>query len=93
MPRYRLAIFVHGCFWHRHSGCSRASTPHTRQTFWLTKFSRNVQRDFVVRKALEELGWRVLVVWECETRRPEVLETLLTAALVAYANRTKETDA
>ncbi|QIJ77801.1 hypothetical protein GU700_19135 [Methylobacterium sp. NI91] len=93
MPRHQLAIFIHGCFWHRHPGCSRASTPRTRRAFWLAKFSRNVERDVVVRKTLESLGWRVLIVWECETRRPEVLEALLTAALASHAECGSSADA
>lgn len=81
LARHCTAVFVHGCFWHRHPGCARASTPHTRQAFWLSKFSRNVARDRAVRSALQDLGWRVLVIWECETRKPEVLANLLKSAL------------
>lgn len=64
----RKAIFVHGCFWHRHSGCRLASIPKTRVEFWEEKFARNVERD--VRKAAELVAddWEVLTVWECQTR-------------------------
>lgn len=65
LPRYKLAIFVHGCFWHRHKGCFYATTPHTRQAFWEEKFLGNVRRDNKAYMDLEHLGWRVLVVWEC----------------------------
>lgn len=81
LPRHRTAVFVHGCFWHRHPGCARASTPHTRQEFWLSKFSRNVARDSAAHSTLQGLGWRVLIIWECGTRKPEVLANLLKSAL------------
>ena len=69
LPRYRTVIFVHGCYWHRHSGCKYATTPRTRTDFWLAKFQGTVERD---RRAVEELsrcGWRVITVWECELKR------------------------
>ena len=68
LPRHRTAIFVHGCFWHRHPGCSRATTPKTNGDFWHAKFDRNVERDRAAVQALQAVGWRVEVVWECETR-------------------------
>jgi len=64
----RWAIFVHGCFWHRHPGCRAATTPKRNKEFWLEKFRRNVERDLLATRALEEAGYRVVVVWECETR-------------------------
>lgn len=81
-PR-RKAIFVHGCFWHRHSGCSRCRTPKSpeRQAFWKKKFDQNVTRDRAARRALEEQGYAVLVIWECETESPEELTKLLRAFL------------
>lgn len=68
LPKYRTAVFVHGCFWHRHAGCRFAYTPKTRRTFWLKKFSANVQRDRVAIKSLRNENWRVIVVWECQIR-------------------------
>lgn len=68
LPKYRLVIFVHGCFWHRHEGCSKSSTPKANREFWEKKFSENVERDLRSRARLEELGWRVVIVWECETK-------------------------
>ncbi|MBB3139261.1 very short patch repair endonuclease [Halomonas organivorans] len=65
LPRYSLAIFVNGCFWHRHSSCFYATTPSTRVAFWQEKFSINVERDRRNHKDLMYLDWRVLVVWEC----------------------------
>ena len=67
-PRYRLAVFVHGCFWHRHPGCARATLPKSRVEFWTGKFQANVERDRRDVRALEKLGWRVLVLWECELK-------------------------
>lgn len=67
----RKAIFVHGCFWHRHSGCRLASTPKTRIDFWQEKFARNVERDARKVAEFEAEGWQILTVWECETRDME----------------------
>lgn len=80
LPRWRAAVFVHGCFWHRHSGCRRATTPKTRTQFWTSKFARNVERDREVEDALRAAGWRVAVVWECELN---VEQAELTADRVA----------
>lgn len=65
LPRYSLAIFVHGCFWHRHAQCFYATTPATRKSFWLEKLEANSRRDQRSYEALRLQGWRVLVVWEC----------------------------
>jgi DNA mismatch endonuclease (patch repair protein) len=67
----RRAIFVHGCYWHRHSGCRLAYTPKSNTAFWEAKFERNVARDKEALAALEADGWRTAVIWECETRRPD----------------------
>ncbi|MCO6406371.1 DNA mismatch endonuclease Vsr [Aurantimonas endophytica] len=77
----KKAIFVHGCFWHRHSNCRLATTPKTRAEFWENKFSHNVERDARKVAELESLGWEVIAVWECETRQmdtvlPRVVEFL-----------------
>lgn len=68
LPRYRLVIFVHGCFWHRHQDCFYATSPATRKEFWRNKLNANVLRDHHQQKALIEQGWRILVVWECGIR-------------------------
>ena len=65
-PRYRTVVFMHGCFWHRHAGCNMATSPKSNVPFWLGKFEKNIARDNRVTTSLEEAGWRVLVVWECE---------------------------
>lgn len=71
------AIFVHGCFWHRHSGCAKAYVPRTREEYWLPKFKRTTQRDKNCEEDLRELGWDVLIIWECETKNLELLESKL----------------
>lgn len=68
LPRYCLAIFVHGCFWHHHN-CEAFVWPMTRAAFWREKIDGNVARDRIVRAALRRAGWRTMVVWECELRR------------------------
>lgn len=64
-PKYKAVIFVHGCFWHRH-GCKQTTTPSTRKDFWETKFKANTERDKKNIQSLQDIGWRVMVVWECE---------------------------
>lgn len=66
LPRHKTVVFVHGCFWHRHAGCKVASTPKTNTAFWEEKFQRNMVRDERNTALLKGLGWKVLVVWECE---------------------------
>ena len=70
-------VFVHGCFWHRHEGCRYTTTPKTRHEFWQTKFAANVERDSRNRTDLQQLGWRVIVVWECELLQPSDLKERL----------------
>ena len=81
LPKYKLAIFVHGCFWHRHVGCKRDTTPKTRAAFWAEKFERNVERDSRNEAALQAMGWRVLTIWECEVKVPETLLSKLSSVL------------
>ncbi len=68
----RIAIFVHGCFWHRHD-CGLAYSPKTRPKFWARKFEGNVRRDAAAQRALRSAGWRVMIIWECQTERPAQL--------------------
>ena len=68
LPRYKTVIFVHGCFWHRHSECKNATMPSTRREFWEEKFNGNIRRDALNRLVLEEAGWKVFIVWECELK-------------------------
>lgn len=64
-PKWNVVLFVHGCYWHRHEGCRNATTPRTNYEFWQEKFSSNIQRDRRNITDLQELGWRVGIVWEC----------------------------
>lgn len=66
LPKYRAAVFVHGCFWHRHEGCRYTTTPASNVAFWQEKFAANVRRDAEVKQQLKKLGWRVVVIWSCE---------------------------
>jgi DNA mismatch endonuclease, patch repair protein len=76
MPKYRTVVFVHGCFWHRHRGCKNCTTPTNRQQFWVEKLEGNAARDKVTQRKLRQLGWDVVVVWECETEKAEPRERL-----------------
>lgn len=74
-PRFRKVVFVHGCFWHRHADCRRATLPTSNQETWKRKFERNVERDAENIRSLNAYGWTVLVIWECELRNPEKVAT------------------
>jgi DNA mismatch endonuclease, patch repair protein len=87
-PRWHLAIFVHGCFWHRHPDCHLAAVPKTRADFWSAKFERNVARDRRVCAALEELGWKVGIIWECETRDSRTVQQRVSRMLTGKRQRT-----
>lgn len=65
LPRYKTAIFVNGCYWHRHEGCTKATTPKTNTAFWTKKFEDTIERDARKKSELIERGWRVITVWEC----------------------------
>ncbi len=66
LSKHKTVVFVHGCFWHRHPGCHYATTPKTREEFWSSKFEKNIERDHRQQQKLHEMGWSVMVVWECE---------------------------
>ena len=77
----RWVIFVHGCYWHRHSGCCKATTPKRNREFWLAKFERNVARDRRVTRELRNAGFRVITIWECETKNEARLERRIARGL------------
>ena len=79
LPKYKTIVFVHGCFWHGHEGCKYYVIPKSNVEYWRDKIRTNIARDAVVKSKLEELGWNVLVVWECELKkatREQVLTSL-----------------
>lgn len=88
LPRYRIVVFVHGCFWHQHSGCRKANRPTTRTDFWNKKLDGNIAQDSQNYKLLIEQGWRVLVVWECETKNKEKLADKLKIAIATLTQHT-----
>ena len=73
LPRHGKVIFVHGCFWHGHKNCPRSKRPTTNENFWNNKLDGNMERDKRYRRKLRQMGWKVLIVWECETKSPEKL--------------------
>jgi len=83
LKKYNTIIFVHGCFWHRHRGCSDASTPKTKVEFWQNKFDGNVARDKKNIASLSEQGWKVIIVWQCELKQPDKLLEKLSNQILA----------
>ena len=94
LRKYKTAIFVNGCFWHKHD-CPRFVWPSSNQDYWRPKILRNIERDNQSRKELETLGWKVITVWECELKKNVLNETLgkLIAELKAidFSTDNKET--
>lgn len=84
-PRLKVAIFVHGCFWHRHENCKVANMPKSNTAFWQEKFDRNVARDQRNEGALKSMGWRVETVWECELSAKTVEATATRLAAILRA--------
>lgn len=80
-PRHRVAIFVHGCFWHQHPGCRRAVLPATRIDYWLPKLARNRARDREARVALDAAGWHTIELWECAVTSDTAARTAVAQAL------------
>ena len=80
-PKLRLALFVHGCFWHMHEGCRHSRVPETNRDFWSEKLSGNASRDRRVQSQLEAAGWRVGIIWECQIAHETALRERLSALL------------
>ena len=85
--RYKKVIFVHGCFWHRHAGCNKTTTPKIRRAFWVHKFNQNKERDAQNERALQAAGWSILTIWECETKDREALAVRLIAFIKGHRLR------
>lgn len=83
LPRRRVVILVHGCFWHRHKGCRFAYNPKSNLAFWRRKFESNVKRDRQVKAMLRKAGWKTIVVWECQLGKPDRLKRRLQRLLRA----------
>lgn len=79
--RYRTVIFVHGCFWHQHKGCPLAKRPASNTEYWNRKFDENIKRDKLNIRKLRRTGWRVLIIWQCETNNLITLERKLKQSL------------
>jgi len=81
LPRYKTVIFVHGCFWHGHADCREGRRPKSNTEYWNRKLDRNLSRDATNAKRLQELGWKRIVVWECELKDKEALKQRLISEL------------
>ena len=89
LPKYRTCIFVNGCFWHGHKGCSKFVMPKTRTEFWANKIARNQERDLVNIQRLESIGWSAITVWECELSKSGIENTMEKIESMLEENRTK----
>ncbi len=76
LPKYRTAIFIHGCFWHGHKGCKDYTIPKTNTTFWTDKIAKNQEHDQEVWRCLEAKGWAVIIVWECQLKKDVINNTI-----------------
>jgi DNA mismatch endonuclease, patch repair protein len=86
LPKWRTVVFLHGCFWHRHAGCPNTRTPKSKIKFWTKKFDDNVSRDVENQRTLLGMGWRVLVIWECEMQNLDAV-----ASRVRYVMEDRKT--
>lgn len=89
LPKYHTCIFVNGCFWHGHKGCSKFVMPKTRTEFWANKIARNQERDLVNIQRLESIGWSAITVWECELGKSSIENTMEKIESMLEENRTK----
>ena len=83
LPKHKTVINVHGCFWHRHQGCKHATTPQSNTDYWEGKFKRNIERDRANKNQLEDAGWKVIVIWECEVRNKTFKEKINSSGLTS----------
>ena len=90
LPKYKTVIFINGCFWHRHEGCKNSVMPKTNTDFWKEKLSRNVERDRINYKKLEDLGWEVILIWECQLENKNLhseLDKIISVIRTNYEQR------
>ncbi len=87
LPKYKIIIFVNGCFWHQHQNCRASTFPASNREYWEKKLRRNVERDKIVRKQLENEGWHVIVLWECELSSKVKREVRLPLLVKEILNR------
>jgi len=78
-PKHKIAFFINGCFWHRHDNCKKASMPKTNEALWEEKFTKTVHRDSENTKKLVEMGWRVVILWECQISAVDIEDRLIRA--------------
>lgn len=76
LPKYKTVIFVNGCFWHGHKGCKYYVVPKSNTEFWVNKITSNIKRDVIKATQLQDLGWRVITIWECELKKDKREQTL-----------------
>ena len=76
LPKHKVCVFINGCFWHQHSGCRYAAIPKSNQEYWIPKLQRNVERDKTNNEKLNQSGWKVITVWECELKKDCLFDTL-----------------
>lgn len=91
-PSKHAVIFMHGCFWHRHEGCKLARLPKSKLDFWKTKLEANKERDLLHQRQLQNLGWRVLVVWECEMSDMDHVSAIVRGFLCEIRRQKNEID-
>jgi DNA mismatch endonuclease, patch repair protein len=77
LKKYKTALFINGCFWHQHKNCKRATQPKTNRHYWNEKLIRNQERDKENYRRLEEIGWKVVIIWECETKDSQKLKEII----------------
>lgn len=90
IAKYKLAIFIHGCFWHGHEGCSRGRLPKTKLEYWEPKIQANKSRDRIVQEELDRMGWNTIVIWDCELRTKNVAETTVSRLLNSILEMARE---
>ena len=76
LPKYKTVIFINGCFWHGHENCKYATIPESNRDFWLTKITKNIERDKLTREKLTIMGWRIIDIWQCQLKTKEKKMTL-----------------